>query len=556
MNRAKAEKYFYQGVEYVKKGQFDLALECFNQAIQANLKYADAYSNRGSIYCDQLKQYERALSDFNQAIKLNPKYAMAYNNRGNVYNNLKQHEQALNDYNQSIRLNSKEASFYYNRGLTYCELKQYENALNDYSQAIKLNSIYADAYNNRGTIYCDQLKQYEQALSDFNRAIKLNLNNVNAYFNRGNVYYELKQYEQALNDFNQAIKLNSKYASAYNNRGLTYCELKQYENAKDDWDKCIELTQTKENKKLSASLCYSTLLAFQHFELAEYYAHKIFEFSENLEEVHKKIYLENIDKAKEIYQKNQELEKAYLLLKEDYKAEVEEKKRFEEMSIMATGVAHEINQPVGIIRATVSAAQTDLKENLFSVETELYPLLDTILSQTKRLEHIIDNFRAFSRGDHSNCEIVDLNKLVDQTISVLNSQLKSIQIIIEKNLHTKVWANFFALERVLINLLKNAKEALENRENPIIWIKINQQNQSVIIIIEDNGCGVDPNFESQLFTPFISTKSTSKGTGLGLNLSRRLIEEFNGQLTYQPTKEIGASFKITLPLFREENHHG
>jgi len=486
MNRAKAIKYFNQGVEYFEKGQFDLALECYTQAIKENPKYVVAYSNRGFIY-HQLKLYKQAIRNYEQAIKLNPKFIVAYYNRASIYIELKQYEQALKDYDQAIKLNSKDAI---------------------------------------------------------------------SYYNRGNIYCQLKQYEQALKDYDQAIKLNPKYTEAYNNRGIVYSKLKQYENAKDDWKKCIELTEKKEEKKSFSSLCYSVFLAEQQFELAEYYAHKIFEFSENIEEFHKKTYLDNIEKAKEIYQKNQELENAYLLLKEDYKAEIEEKKRFEEMSIMATGVAHEINQPVGVIQAKTSAAQTDLKDNLFSVETELHPLLETILSQTKRLEHIINNFRAFSRGDHSKCEIVDVNKLVDQTVSVLNSQLSSIQIIIERNPHAKVWANFFALERAFINLLKNAKEALENREYPTIWIKINQQNQNVIIIIEDNGCGVDPEFESKLFTPFISTKSTSKGTGLGLNLSRRLIEEFNGQLTYQPTKEVGASFKITLPLFREENHHG
>jgi C4-dicarboxylate-specific signal transduction histidine kinase len=428
-------------------------------------------------------------------------------------------------------------------------------ALKNYDQAIKLNPYYSDPYYNRGLIYY-QFKQYQKVIEDYSQVITLAPNDPEAYKKRGFIYDELKQYGLALDDYNKVLALNPEDIYTYNNRGLLYCELKQYEKAKNNFNKVIELAPTQEDKKYLSSLCYSIFLTEQQLELAEFYAHKIFEYSENLEEVHKKIYLENIEKAKEIYQKNQELEKAYLLLKEDYKAEVEEKKRFEEMSIMATGVAHEINQPVGVIQAKVSGAQTDLKENLFSIETELHPLLETILSQTKRLEHIIDNFRAFSRGDHSKCEIVDLTKLVDQTISVLNSQLKSIQIIIERNIHVKVWANFFALERVLINLLKNAKEALENRENPTIWIKISQQNQDIIIIIEDNGCGVAPDFESQLFTPFISTKSTSKGTGLGLNLSRRLIEEFNGQLTYQPRQPNGASFKITLPLFREENHHG
>ncbi len=441
-------------------------------------------------------------------------------------------------------MNRDKAIKYFNQGVAHAKKGQFELALECFNQAIKENPFLTEAYTNRGIMYSDSLEQHEQGLSDFNQAIELNPNYANYYNNRGLIYHKLKQYEKALGDFDQAINLNRRYTNAYSNRGLAYYELKQYEQAKRNMDKAIELS-TKEDKKNYALLMYSRFLTEQQFEFAESYIEKIFENEKDsfIEKQHKSIYLELIEKSKDIYIKNKKLE---------------ENKRFEEMSIMATGVAHEINQPVGIIRASVGIAKNDLKENLFSVETELEPLLNKIFEQTQRLENIINNFRAFSRGDYSKCQVVDLNKLVDQTLNIFSAQFKSqnINVVIKRNLHAFVWANLFAIESVLINLLKNAKEALENRENPTIWIKINQQNQNIIIIVEDNGCGVDPNFESQLFTPFISTKSTSKGTGLGLNLSRRLIEEFNGQLTYQPTKEIGASFKITLPLFREENHHG
>ena len=441
-------------------------------------------------------------------------------------------------------MNRAKAIKYFNQGVEYGKKGQFELALECFNQAIKENPFLTEAYTNRGIMYSDSLEQHEQGLSDFNQAIELNPNYANYYNNRGLIYHKLKQYEKALGDFDQAINLNRRYTNAYSNRGLAYYELKQYEQAKRNMDKAIELS-TKEDKKNYALLMYSRFLTEQQFEFAESYIEKIFENEKDsfIEKQHKSIYLELIEKSKDIYIKNKKLE---------------ENKRFEEMSIMATGVAHEINQPVGIIRASVGIAKNDLKENLFSVETELEPLLNKIFEQTQRLENIINNFRAFSRGDYSKCQVVDLNKLVDQTLNIFSAQFKSqnINVVIKRNLHAFVWANLFAIESVLINLLKNAKEALENRENPTIWIKINQQNQNIIIIIEDNGCGVDPDFESKLFTPFISTKSTSKGTGLGLNLSRRLIEEFNGQLIYQPTKEIGASFKITLPLFREENHHG
>ena len=488
MNRAKAIKYYNQGLEYYEEGQFELALECYTQAIKANPKDFEAYNNRGTIY-QKLKQYEQALNDYNQAIKLNPEGIESYNNRGNTYSELEQYKYALRDYTQAIKLDPKRAEFYNNRGVTY---------------------------------------------------------------------FKLKQYEQALKDYDQAIKLNPNNSGIYNNRGNSYLELKQYSEAKVNYDKFIELTNLKENKKSFASLYYSMFLTEQQFELAEYYAHKIFEYSENIEEFHKKIYLDNIEKAKEINQKNQELEKAYLLLKEDYKAEVEENRRFKHLSAMASDIAHQINQPIAAMRLEITGARQRIIDGKFKPE-RINPLLDKTYEQLERLNNIITQFRSYANGNIE-CNIMNLNDIITKTIAVFNTQSAghSIQLIpIFTNPSPYALVNAFLLQEILLNLLNNAKDALENIDNSTIWIRTWQTSDGRNgIDIEDNGTGVSPKVLETLFLPFSTTKTAQKGLGLGLFLARTNTEKLGGQLTYKPRENGGSCFSICfLNISKKELEH-
>jgi signal transduction histidine kinase len=363
----------------------------------------------------------------------------------------------------------------------------------------------AEEYLKRGVLYSDNGK-YELALNDYNEAIKHKPDYAPAYNNRGNLYRKQQEYELALNDLNRAIVLRPDLAQPYLNRGHIYYEKRKYGLAAKDYEKVIDLDP----------------------KLAEQYG--VFGLIKGI---------------------------SYTLdLEKDYQAKVEESRRFKYLSSMATSVAHEINQPVGIIRAATSAALSDIQENLFQ-PTELELLLNKIYAQTERLKNIIESFRKFANGDRQHREKVNLNQVVAQTAEIFGAQFKHHNIeltaVLAKTPPEPIaWANPFQLEEVLINLLNNAKDALEGFANPQVWIKTGRTATGATEIqVEDNGPGIAPEFSEKLFMPFESTKPTERGTGLGLHISRKIIEALGGTLNYTARNGGGASFNITFPPFSE-----
>lgn len=251
------EIYFCRGTSNSYLGQYERAIQDYNQAIQIRPQLAEAYYNRGLTYY-YLGEYEDAIQDYGQAIQINPQFAEAYYKRGVVYDNLGQYEDAIQDYNQAIQINSQFAEFYYNRGVVYNDLGQYERAIQDYDQTIQIDPQFAMAYYNRGVTY-SYLGEYEQAIQNYDQAIKINPQDIQAYNNRGNAYTDLGQYERAIQDFNKAIQINSQYANAYANRGVAYSYLGNYERAIQDFDKAIEINSQLAFAYYNRGLSYKAL---------------------------------------------------------------------------------------------------------------------------------------------------------------------------------------------------------------------------------------------------------------------------------------------------------
>lgn len=193
------------GSLYQSKNDIDKAITYFNQAVQINQNYAEAYYNRGNAYLDKGNSSE-AIIDYNHALKINPNYAEAYNNRGNAYKDKGDYDQASADYNQALQIDPDYAQAYYNRGGIYDDKGKYNQAIADYSEALRINPNYAPIYYNRGVTYLKK-GEIDQAILDFSHALQINPNLAMSYYNRSVAYFSKRDYDQAWQDLHKAENL-------------------------------------------------------------------------------------------------------------------------------------------------------------------------------------------------------------------------------------------------------------------------------------------------------------------------------------------------------------
>jgi tetratricopeptide (TPR) repeat protein len=157
--------YNNRGTAYDDKGDYDHAIQDFNEAIHLNPNAESAYYGRGYAY-KKKGDYDRAIQDFNEAIHLNPNFERAYYDRGNAYIDKEDYDRAIQEFDKAIRLNPNDANAYNNRGVAYERKEDYGHAIQNYSQAIRLNSNYTNAYGNRGYAYFAQ-SNLTAATADF-----------------------------------------------------------------------------------------------------------------------------------------------------------------------------------------------------------------------------------------------------------------------------------------------------------------------------------------------------------------------------------------------------
>ena len=227
-----------RGIHHKNKGEYDRAIQDYNQALKIDPQYALSFNNRGNAY-NSKGQHDRAIQDYDQAIKINPQYASAFFNRGNTYNSKGQHDRAIQDYDQAIKINPQSANAFLNRGVVYNSKGQFDRAIQDYDQAIKLEPS-AVLFTNRGVAY-NSKGQFDRAIQDYDQAIKLDPNYADAFTNRGVAWVNKKDYDHAIADYSEAIRLNPNSALAFTNRGSAWSNKKDYDRAVADYTEAIRL---------------------------------------------------------------------------------------------------------------------------------------------------------------------------------------------------------------------------------------------------------------------------------------------------------------------------
>lgn len=224
--------------------------------------------------------------------------------------------------------------------------------------------------------------------------------------------------------------------------------------------------------------------------------------------------------------------------------------RVNSMGEMASGMAHELTQPVTAILAQSQAGLRLLEQGHIDKLGSVFQ--DTVL-QSRRAASILERLRNWSRPQRDQAFAIDLSSALTNVNKLLTSKAKQQGVQIRLNLPKNpamVLANQVEMEQVIYNLIDNALEALDGVEHAKIEVSLKVVSGQLVLDISDNGLGVPPDIIPQLFTPFYTTREN--GTGLGLTLCQRLVERAHGEITYIEG-DGGATFRVTLPLVSDNN---
>lgn len=209
------------GSVYVKLGQYDKAINAFEEVIQSNPEDLKANYNLAYSY-DMSGQYERAAPLYRKLISLNPENANAYYGLlFRLHDKAAQYEKAVEVGQEIISLDPDNPNAQYNLGIIYIKLENYEKAIETFDHILSINPNFDPAIYNIGLVYSKQ-KKYPDAIQAFTKFTELKTDNPDAYYNIGAGYLQLKKYEQAIQPLQQAIALKSDYAIAHYNLALAY----------------------------------------------------------------------------------------------------------------------------------------------------------------------------------------------------------------------------------------------------------------------------------------------------------------------------------------------
>jgi PAS/PAC sensor signal transduction histidine kinase (EC 2.7.3.-) len=221
---------------------------------------------------------------------------------------------------------------------------------------------------------------------------------------------------------------------------------------------------------------------------------------------------------------------------------------------IASTLAHEINQPLAAVANYVNGSIRRLRM-LGNVDEQILRAMEKADAQIQRAGAIISRIREFVRTREPQRESLDLNELVRSVAKLMQTDELDRALNCRLDLDEQlpwVFADRIMIEQVLLNLLRNAREAMAHlpasQREVTIRTRAHGHEMAVVEVI-DAGTGIAPEAAAQLFSPFFTTKQ--EGMGMGLNICRSLIEYHQGSLTFENNAEVGTTFRFTLPFVQD-----
>ena len=216
---------------------------------------------------------------------------------------------------------------------------------------------------------------------------------------------------------------------------------------------------------------------------------------------------------------------------------------------LTTGVAHELNNPLNNIGLFIGNVIDQIELGRFD-QAKLVSDLGKAMEQVRKATEIITHLRTFGRPAPVAFEPVDVDDVIERSLSLVQEQLRMRSIEVMRERHASdliVMGNPIQLEQVFINLLTNSRDALADAEVRQIEISSMKADENVKVTLADTGTGIPAGIEQRIFDPFFTTKEVGGGTGLGLSITYSIVKEHGGEIWVEGRPGDGAVFHIELP---------
>jgi two-component system NtrC family sensor kinase len=238
----------------------------------------------------------------------------------------------------------------------------------------------------------------------------------------------------------------------------------------------------------------------------------------------------------------------------ELEAQLTQAEKLSSIGLLAAGVAHEVNTPLAVISSYTQMLAKQMRP-MMEQDSRIAPVLEKITQQTFRASEIVNGLLNFSRTGGAEFTSVDLNRLLRDTLTLLDHQFKTGQIKVETDLDAtlpRVHGNEGKLQQVVLNLLLNARDAMHGSAEARIRIATEQAGGRIWVVVQDFGGGIEPEHLHRIFDPFFTTKTKPrtgqhKGTGLGLAVSYGIMQEHAGKMHVQSEVGVGTTFRLEFP---------
>ncbi|MCD4819619.1 MAG: tetratricopeptide repeat protein [Candidatus Cloacimonetes bacterium] len=563
-----AKLYYYIAKAHSKLNNFSDAFKNYiistdlysknnNKQEEAAVNITIAYClNHEGKYSDAIEYYIKALNYFEKTNK-NMIISKIMVNLGAIYYMINQYSKALYYYQFALSFRKKLndeiglMNIYNNLGNTHFSLEDLEKAKLYHLDSLKLakklnieNSI-ARSYNNLALVYTKQNNQ-EKALEYLKLSHKLMKKNNNVWGiantanNMGDIFLNYGDYESAKTLFTEGLK--------------TALELNDKLLLKDSYFGLFNLNYSKKN--------YQTALDF-HIKLTEIKDSILNEDSASkIAKLEAKYEFDKKEKEAEIYRlKNIDLNEkieSEVKKRQEQQEKIYKQSQLAVLGELASGIAHEINQPLQSLSFTLENIKLTLNEGVAEPEY-IKNKVDLMIQDSNRMQQISNHIRIFSRDQKNDYKIgFCINESIQKAVDMIHEQFENHNIIIKLKLSTElpqVLGNMYRFEQVVLNLLSNSKDSLEEKWEEVSGsdkrININTycEKKQVILNFSDNGTGIKKEFQEKIFLPFFTTKEAGKGTGLGLSISYTIINEMDGKIEIVDLEKEGLNLKISLPNY-------